>query len=535
MKRRRFLMASAAGIASVAPAAHAAETDSATATQAPATPAPQPPAAEKHSFAQVIALAEKLAQSDDAPETLAFAGPFAGLNYDQYRGIRFKSSAEVFAGTSSPFTMDLLPPGLMFNTRVRIYTVVDDLATEIPFSAQSFDFDNKYFKPEQTQLPEGAEKHLGWTGFRLRYPLNSPDYRDEFAVFQGASYFRAIARDTLYGLSARGLAISTGDPDGEEFPRFSRFWIYQPKAGANMISLDALLESASLTGAYHMDIYSGEETVFKITCSLFPRQEITKVGIAPLTSMYYFSPARRAMIDDYRNAVHDSEGLGMLTGTKNRLWRVLANPARLQFSSFVDQNPSGYGLIQRQRHFGDYEDAEARYEKRPSAWIQPRENWNKGVITLIEIPVDTEFNDNIITFWHPNDSLKAKQKLDLNYDIIWSKRGPEFAGQAKIIDSRCGRSINHADAFTFVIDYAPYANDRPSLNPDNFAPNLTASRGTILSQSLFLLPESNRLRFCFDYQPENGRIAELQLQLQPKDENIKRQIAETWMYQWLPA
>lgn len=527
MKRRGFLLTGAA-------LATLAKADEVT-NESPKPAAPPP---KQHRFADVIALAKKRSESPDEPKKQTLTGPYTNLSYDQYRGIRFKPEADLFAASGSDFAMDLLPPGRLFDDIVLINLVENGKVVPQPFRHDVFEFDPVLFAPARTLIDDIDASKLSWSGFRLRYPINSPDTQDEFAVFQGASYFRAIARNTLYGLSARGLAISTGNPDGEEFPRFSEFWVHLPKAGDRSVRVDALLESASITGAYQIEITPGAETVFVIKASLFPRTEIREIGIGALTSMYYFSPSRRANINDYRNAVHDSDGLAMLTGNDARLWRALANPMRLQFSAFSDTDPKGFGLLQRNREFSAYQDAEARYDKRPSAWITPRGRWGKGVVSLIEIPVNSEFNDNIIAFWRPIEPLTPNQRNDIAYDLIWSASGPEFTRRAKIIATRSGQTVNNKETYTFTIDFAPLINTQP-LDPERLSLALFASKGEILSDHMVILPESGNLRASFDYRPESGSLAELQLRLNVRDESNQNgalaQIAETWMYQWLPS
>lgn len=506
-----------AGLAAAAVSSAHAEQNNA----APALPA------DTHSFEHVIELARSRAQQADNPEPLKLRGPFADLDYDRFRGIRFRRSADPIAGSGSQFGIDLLPPGGFYKDRVTLYLVANGIAREIAFDPAVFDFDPNFFDPDNLNLEHDARHQLSWSGFRLRFPINTPDVMDEFAVFQGASYFRAIARDTLYGLSARGLALNTGGPEGEEFPRFTRFWIYQPEAEARSIRVEALLESASLTGAYAIDIMPGAETVFVVKSSLFPRRDIKHYGIAPLTSMYYFSPSRRAGIDDYRNAVHDSEGLAMHTGTGKRLWRPLNNPPSLQFSAFQDEAPKGFGLFQRKRSFHDYQDAEARYDKRPSAWIIPHGNWGRGHVSLIEIPVNNEFNDNIVAFWSPSTPLRQGERADFNYDLVWSQQGSSQPMRARVIASRSGQTVNNPDTFTFSVDFAAEEGAMP--DPATLRLEVLASAGDIRASHLARLPDSGHLRAAFEYAPAKKENAELQLRL--SDSNGQH-IAESWYYRW---
>lgn len=484
--------------------------------------------AAPHRFENVIDLAKALSEKPAENGKLKMAGPFKELSYDQYRGIRFKREADPLQQSGTGFGMDLLPPGRYYQDRVQIFVVAEDgRSEEVLFTPDVFDFDPNLFVHDNLTMSDADKAGLSWSGFRLRFPINNSDVEDEFVVFQGASYFRAVARNTFYGLSARGLAIKTADPEGEEFPRFSRFWVYRPQAGARSIQVDALLESDSITGAYHFEIFPGADTVFMVRCSLFPRVNISKYGIAPFTSMYYFSPTRRKSVDDYRNAVHDSDGLAMFTGASSRLWRPLENPSTLQFSAFVDNHPKGFGFLQRPRLFQNYQDAEARYEKRPSAWIEPIGDWGKGNVSLIEIPADSEFNDNIICFWNGAEPLKAGERRDYAYDLTWSKSGPNFSNRAKVVATRIGKSVNDATAYTVCIDYQ-FENDVVT-DTNQFTFVATASKGMVPASHVMVLPDSGIVRASFEYRPEKGQNAELQAGMTRNGEPV----AETWLYRWL--
>lgn len=478
-----------------------------------------------HDFTTVVDLAKQLSERPYQEDRLKLNPPFADLSYDQYRGIRFRRDADPFTGHSHSFGMDLLPPGRYYQDRVRLYLVnSDNVSEEILFTPDVFDFDPNLFDANSINITDEDKAGLSWSGFRLRFPINAEEVDDEFVVFQGASYFRAVARDTLYGLSARGIAIKTGDPEGEEFPRFSRFWIHQPDAGARAITIDALLESPSVTGAYRFTIYPGAETIFNVQCTLFPCTTLEKYGIAPLTSMYYFSPTRRNNVDDYRNAVHDSDGLSMYTGRGERLWRPLANPTSLEFSAFMDNNPKGFGFIQRTRDFADFQDPEARYEKRPSAWVKPLNDWGKGHISLIEIPTDSEFNDNIICFWNGDKTLEQGKSYDFNYQLVWSQQGVYFKNRAKVVATRIGKSVNHDDSYTVSIDF----HFEQPVDVESLTLKAFASKGNIPASHILRLPDSDVIRASFEYVPEKGKTAELQAKLLQNDETV----TENWLYRW---
>lgn len=509
MKRRQFVTGSLLS-AAVASQALAQEAQPSVSTET-----------EVHTFEKVVQLAQTLAKSAHKSQRLEMSGVFKELSYDQYRGIRFRKSADPLKGNSL-FSMDLLPPGRFYQDRVRIAIVEQGEVRELGFDPTMLDFDSALFVKDNLNLDAEQIAALSWSGFRLRFPINAEEVQDEFLVFQGASYFRAVARDTLYGLSARGLALKTGDAEGEEFPYFSRFWIYQPQAGEQSIQIDALLESKSITGAYHFEITPGSPTVCTVTMQLFPRVEIKKYGIAPLTSMYYFSPTRRYHVDDYRNAVHDNDGLAMHTGMGARLWRPLANPKTLQYSAFMDNNPKGFGFLQRARQFEDYQDAEAQYEKRPSAWVEPLGEWGKGNVSLIEIPTDSEFNDNIIAFWNGAEALKAGESYSFAYRLLWSQTGPRYRNRAVVYASRMGKSVNDPSAYTVVIDYQ-FAQ---ALAVENMQFAVNATRGVVSSSHVLRLA-NGLVRASFDYRPDKQN-AELQAALSLDGDSV----SETWLYRW---
>ncbi|MGF1553916.1 MAG: glucan biosynthesis protein [Paracoccaceae bacterium] len=474
-------------------------------------------------FEDVVAEARGRAGADYQDATMTLDGPFAGLDYDRYRAIRFRRELDPLGGEGA-FGIDLLPPGSVFTSRVDIAVVrptgVDDLA----FRSGYFHFDTDYFEFPDGRAPEQTGQGLGFSGFRLRAPLNRPEVLDEVAVFQGASYFRAVARDMLYGLSARGLSIRTADPRGEEFPVFRKIWIHEPEPDAASMLVHALLDSPSATGAFRFEIRPGDVTVMDTECRLFPRLEIAQAGIAALTSMYYFGPDRRAEVDDFRDAVHDSQGLQMITGRGDRLWRPLSNPATVQVSAFQDGSPRGFGLTQRRRDFGFYQDAEARYDRRPSCWIEPLGDWGPGAVMLVEIPVNNEFNDNIVSFWRPQGPLApAEEGHTFRYRLHWCDLPPDRAPIYRVRASRGGTAINEAGRRVMVVDFAC-----PLAKTEGLAPEIEASVGEVADVVLVDLPGENAVRASFTFDPGEALAVELRLVLKRGDEAV----SETWLHRW---
>jgi glucans biosynthesis protein len=326
--------------------------------------------------------------------------PLQDVSYDQYRDIRFKREGAIWTAEGLPFLVELLHRGFVYKDPVVMYVVADGAAQRVVYSPDLFTFGASVPPP-----PNGTV--TDFSGFRLLSPLNRAETFDEFVVFQGASYFRAVAKGQGYGLSARGLALNTGAREGEEFPFFRAFWIERPQPEARAIVVHALLDSVSTTGAYRFTIRPGDVTVVDGEMTLYPRVELKLAGLAPLTSMFVFGPNDRTGIDDFRPAVHDSDGLAIWNGRGEWLWRPLTHPETLQISEFIDDNPRGFGLLQRHRAFADYQDLEARYERRPSLWIETIGHWGSGAVQLVEIPSKTDYHDNIVVFWRPSQPLPA--------------------------------------------------------------------------------------------------------------------------------
>ena len=101
----------------------------------------------------------------------------------------------------------------------------------------------------QNEIPANT----GYAGFRVLYQLNETNQWDELGAFLGASYFRLLGKDQRYGQSARGLALDCGEMDRpEEFPIFTDWWLGKPQPDDKELTLFALLDSVSCTGAYRI-------------------------------------------------------------------------------------------------------------------------------------------------------------------------------------------------------------------------------------------------------------------------------------------
>lgn len=452
----------------------------------------------------------------EAPGTKLPAA-IAHLDFDAYRGIRFRKDRALWAGQNLRFTAEFLPRGFLFTERVRMFAVADGQSTEIAYSPDDFDYaDPKLRVPDP----------LGYSGFRIHYPLNRQDYADEVCVFQGASYFRAVARGQVYGISARGLAIGTGDPKGEEFARFRAFWLERPQPNADSVVVHALLDSQSCTGAFRFTIRPGQETVFDVETVLFPRVDITEAGIAPLTGMFDFDANNKYRFDDWRPAAHDSDGLSFWTGSGEQLWRPLDNPLDLQFSAFGDTNPRGFGMMQRKRAFLDYQDLALDYQKRPSLFVEPVGAWGPGALDLIELPTVNEVNDNMVAFWRPRDKLAAGGEYALTYRMHWGWDGPLPTDLGRVVDTRSGAGTD-PNSREFVIDFSGEA--VRSL-PPNATPaiDVGSSKGAIRNVVAEPNPNVGGWRILFELVPGGERLVEMHALLAADG----RPLTETWIYRW---
>ncbi len=480
------------------------------ATKATAAEAPTP-----FNGQTVRALARTLAQSPYKPPSAKLPDAFSNLDYDAYRKIRFDPNQALWRGASLPFQAQFFHRGFLFGPKMDIYEVVNGEARPIVYRPELFDFGPDLKPPAED---------LGFAGFRIHAPINRPDYFDEVAVFLGASYFRAVGRNQGYGLSSRGLSLKTADPGGEEFPIFRAFYLERPQPGTNSLVLTGLLDSPSATGAMRVTLRPGEDTTMDCELTLYPRTDLHAAGIAAGTSMFLYDSTNRTAFDDWRRAVHDSDGLMMRTGRNEHLWRPLANPRTLQISSFVDASPRGFGLMQRKRGLADYQDLEARYGRRPSLWVEPIGDWGEGVVQLVEIPTREEIHDNIVAFWRPKQPFTAKGEHNITYRLHWCETAPGQSDLARVHRTMSGAIPNGR---VYVIDFSGEDIAKLQANPAIKAA-VSASPGTVQNVNAIPDPEQGGWRISFDMQPGDAKLVELRATLMHDDTPL----SETWIYRW---
>ena len=440
------------------------------------------------------------------------------LDYNHYRAIRFLPEHALWRGEKLPFEVQFFHRGFFYPNRVDIYEIANGQATKISYQPEHFSFGDT--------PPPKPGVDLGFAGFRLHAPINKPDFYDEVCVFLGASYFRAVAKGELYGLSARGLSINTGEAKGEEFPLFKAFWIEKPTANATSIVVHALLDSESSAAAYRFTIRPGDTTVFDVEMAIYPRVDLSHVGLAPMTSMFFFGPNNRIEVDDFRPSVHDSDGLAIFNGRGEELWRPLNNPKDLQISTFSDLNPHGFGLMQRQKDFLDYQDLESNFERRPSLWAEPIGDWGEGSVQLIEIPTKEEVHDNIASFWHPKTALQAKGEHTYTYRLHWGPDIPKPTALARF--SRTAVGAKGEQIKIFVLDLI--GEKLKSVDPKTIRGVVSAENAKVQNIVTQPNPANGGWRLSFELSVKEKTPIEIRASLMQGNDAI----SEVWVYRWTP-
>ena len=447
------------------------------------------------------------------------------ITYDQWRDIRFRADQTLWRDKGLPFQVQFFHPGLYYDRTVKV-NVVDGGSVHLQdFSPSQFDYGRNDFA---SKVPQD----LGYAGFRVHAPIKKPDYFDEVIVFLGASYFRAVGKQQVFGMSARGIAIDTALPSGEEFPYFKEFWLVKPAPKSKELTLYALLDSPSLTGAYRFVVQPGEQTVVNVDARLFLRRQPQQIGFAPLTSMFYHGENTGRQFDDFRPEVHDSDGLLIAQGTGEWLWRPLDNPRALQVDKFRMPALRGFGLVQRDRDFADYQDLETHSELRPSGWVTPHGDWGAGHVELVEIPTKSDTNDNVVVYWVPDQQPKVGEPYEFSYTLNWYGDDPTRPPGGRTIATRRD-SGNKDDAQRFVIDFAgktleSIPGDQVVRGDVTIAPEDDAAE--LLDQHVVKNPATGGWRLTFQVRPKRRTPVELRAFLDKESDTL----TETWTYTLVP-
>ncbi|MCX5516927.1 glucan biosynthesis protein D [Kaistia defluvii] len=451
------------------------------------------------------------------------------IDYDNFQSIVFRRDHALWADGKGGDPIQLFHLGKYFQEPASVHVVDDGQSREILYRRSAFD------------MPEGHPARalpddIGFAGFRIEMPSQTSDW----LAFLGASYFRSSGSQDQYGLSARGIAVNTAMPEPEEFPRFTGFWLERVLGQDGRVIVYCLLDGPSLTGAYRMDCTKDPVTkgvVMDIDCKLFPRRQIARLGVAPLTSMYWYSETMRRQAIDWRPEVHDSDGLGMWTGTGERIWRPLNNPPSVMTNSFQDKDPRGFGFLQRDRNFDHFQDDGVFYDRRPSVWVEPKGQWGKGAVQLVEIPTDREIDDNIVVYWVPTEPVLAGRPLDFGYKLYWDSDEPNPTDLGRVQSTYHGvggipGQPRPEGAVRFVVDFTgPKVAD---LKRGDGKADITVSRGNVTLSDAYpvVAGEKGVYRVFFDLMAHGSEPIDMRMFVRDKDGAA---LTETWLYQFFPA
>jgi glucans biosynthesis protein len=493
--------------------------------------------AEAFSYRWLKEHAEALAGAAYVPPPRPDPRIVSSIDYDAHGQLHYKTDYALF-GDNDPavFPVTFMHTGYYFPKTVRMYAIEENGSGE---KAREIVYDPSYFSiPEghvAAQLPVSPSP---MAGFWIREPkTGTEDWRkaEPWVTFLGASYFRAKGELGQVGISARGIALTPGGGAPEEFPDFVAFW-FQPAAPASRsVTVYALLDGPSVSGAYRFIMERTKGVVMEIEKTLFFRKAVERVGLAPLTSMFWYSETVKPAGLDWRPEVHDSDGLAIWTGSGEHIWRPLNNPAHITISSFLDERPRGFGLLQRDRNFDHYLDG-VGYEKRPSTWIEPLSDWGKGSIQLVEMPTDDEVNDNIIAYWHPEKPVEAGSRADLRYKLHWLADEPYPSALGRCVATRLGRGGEAGKARPrgvrkFAVEFigGPLAQLPYGVKPELV---LTASRGQFTYTYAEAVPDNvpGHWRALFDLTANGNDPVEMRLYLKAGE----KVLTETWLYQYRP-
>jgi periplasmic glucans biosynthesis protein len=448
-----------------------------------------------------------------------------GISYDQWRDIRFRPDRALWADGPSTFQVQLFHLGHFYDRRVAINVVDEEGSKPVAFSPSLFDYGHNDFA---SRVPQD----LGFAGFRIHYPIKRPDYRDEVIVFLGASYFRALGREEVFGQSARGLAIDTAESWGEEFPWFRKFWLVRPPAQAQTITLYALLDSPRVTGAYRFAVTPGDQTRVDVECQLFLRAEVKKLGIAPLTSMFLHGENTVRPFVDFRPEVHDSDGLLLHLASGEWLWRPADNPAHLSVSGLSADAVAGFGLLQRDRDFDHFQDLETTPDRRPSVWQVPWGDWGPGRVELVEIPANDDTNDNLVAYFVPDRAPKPGDERRFGYTQWWYGADPTRPPGGRVVSTR--RDGGTLEGGTrFVIDFA--GGKLGTLSAEEVLRAVVAVAGgdavaEVRDQHVVVNPHVGGWRLSFQVVPKKREPVEVRAFLERGEEVL----TETWSSAILP-
>jgi glucans biosynthesis protein len=477
------------------------------------------------SFDRMIADAKARAARPYDPGVVRAGDVLEKIDYTEHWQIKFKADHTVqVGGGKAPVRFFHL--GKFFKQPVGIYLVDGDEVRPVLYSPD-------YFEIPKNNPASGLPDDIGFAGFRVMEPGQERDW----LAFLGAAYFRSSGELDQYGQSARAVAIDVAMPTPEEFPRFTDFFF--AASGEGTLVIYAAMEGPRISGAVRWDVSRGPDAkgkgvIMDMAVRFFARDDIARVGLGALTSMFWYGELNRLRGADWRPEIHDTDGLAIETGSGERLWRPLNNPPRVMTSTFVDRDVRGFGLLQRDREFNNYQDDGVFYDKRPSVWVQPKGNWGDGAVQLVEIPTNDEIHDNIVAYWVPATPFKRGGEIAVDYRLTWLADEPNPPAVGRVVSTRLGvggvpGQPRPQGVAKYVVDFdggklADYGQN------EGVEADVSASSGTISGVYVLPVVGTSRWRAIFDFKPTGNDPVDMRLYLKVKGEAL----TETWLYQAHP-
>jgi glucans biosynthesis protein len=458
--------------------------------------------------------------TDDVPESLK------SLSREQYEAIRIRPNELIWGGEPHGFALEPLLRGFYYTDRIALFLVEDGVVRPVSYDPAGYDSGG-------AALPE-ASKAPGFSGLRIRARIG--EAHQDFAILQGACFFRLLGRDQIFGVNGRALMLRPADARGEEFPRWRALFVERPKAPGAPLVIHALIDSESLAAAFRLELTPGDTSNAAVAATLVTRKQVDHLGLGGMQAPFLFGPHDRRGADDARAAVYAAGGLQIRNGSGEAIWRPVRNPETLQISSFVDSGPKGFGLIQRDRGFATFQDDAHAWERSASLWVEPGEAtgveglWGEGTVTLIEIPSDAEINENVIAYWRPKAPVPAGTEIRLGYRQAWGGE-PAIGPIARVTQTRSGRGGADPRRL-FLVDFTGDVLFTPEGQAVPLETVLVAGPGKLVEGATrwSVRPERRTVRVAFELDPAGAKACELRLALKTEG----RQITETWLYRWTP-
>lgn len=471
------------------------------------------------SAADVDARARTLAAAAYDPPKPVPLGELANAPPEAAAAIRCRPEEWIWVRDDLGYVIEPLHRNWKQPGEVELHIVEGGAESRLAYDPGKFDFGKL--------SPPPASARLGFTGF-LVHQRDSDGQLRPVASFYNAAVLSAIARNQEWGAISRLLTVRSTDQKAE-VPLIRAIWIEKPSPPASALVMHALVDTPSLTGAFHFTLRAENAILIDTECTIFSRRDIEHFGLTPIYATHLVGPLGPRVEDDVRPAVYEVSGVQMLSGRGEWIWRPVTNRERLQSSAFVDRDPKGFGLIQRDRSFKSFLDDENAWQRRPSVWVEPIGSWGPGEVTLLEIPAAAASNKNIACYWRPRFRLTSGSETQFAYRQFWSWRPPERPGVAIVTRSRMGRSpgATSQQRRRFLVQFTGSQLTDPA-KVATVVPNLWASAGKIASIRTYRAPQDGEVRVVFDLALNGEQLVELRLVLEQEG----RSISETWLYRW---